>query len=107
MSLLLSQLFPDVNIEDSTNKFIVPAKFDVRRIDIFACPNNPKNGRITFFAKSVESVELVPQYLTLGAETRMQFSWNTLGRFDPQKLEVKLRGFTSIGMLNFIILSPL
>ena len=97
MDRVLSQLFPDVNIEDSTNKFIVPAKFEVRKFRIFVCPKDPKNGIVMFFTKSVESVELVPQHLTLGAETRLRISWNFLTKFDPEKLEVNLKGFTSIG----------
>ena len=91
------QLFPDINLEESTNKFIIPAKFNAKRIEIYACPQNPKNGIFTIAAKSTESVELAPQRLTLGAETRLKLSWSTLVKFDPQKLEVKLNGFTSIG----------
>ena len=97
LSSVSSQLFPDVNIEDSTNKFIVPAKFQVGRIEVFACDGNAKNGMVSFVANSVESVELVPQQLTLGVNTRLKLSWNTLETFNPEKLEVKLKGFTSIG----------
>ena len=64
---------------------------------MFACPQNPKNGLVTFFAKSVESVELIPQHLTMGGETNLRLSWNVVTKFDPEKLEVKLKGFTSIG----------
>ena len=95
-----SQLFPDVNLEESTNKFIVPAKFDVNRLEMFACQSNPKDGMVSFVAKSVESVELAPQKLTLGAETRLRISWDTEKKFDPEKLEVKLKGFTSIGKFS-------
>ena len=101
LNSVLSQLFPDVNIEDSTNKFIVPAKFQVARIDIFACGGNPKTGMVRFIAKSVESVELVPQKLTLGVDTRLSLSWNAMQKYQPEKLEVRLKGFTSIGKLIF------
>ena len=94
---LSQQLFPDINLEESTSRFIVPAKFNTKRIEIFACPKNPKNGIFTVRARSTESVEIAPQKLTLGAETRLKLSWSTLVKFDPQKLEVKLDGFTSIG----------
>ena len=97
LNTVSSQLFPDVNLEEGTDGFISPAKFEVRRIDIFACQGNQKDGVVSFFAKSVESVELAPQQLTLGANTRVVISWNALGQFDPQKLEVKLKGFTSVG----------
>ena len=94
---LSQQLFPDINVEESTSKLIVPAKFNAKGIEIFACPQNPKNGVFSIAAKSIESVELAPQRLTLGAETQLTISWNTLIAFDPKTLEVKLDGFTSIG----------
>ena len=100
MHFVSQQLFPDVNLEESTNKFIAPAKFTVERIEVFACEDNAKNGIVSFVGKSSESVELVPQQLTLGAETRLRISWSTLKDFDPEKLEVKLDGFTSIGMIQ-------
>ena len=95
-----SQLFPDVNLEESTNRFIVPAKFEVNGLDIFDCQGNQQNGMVSFLAYSVESVELVTQQLTLGVETGMKISWNTLTAFDPEKLEVRMKGSTSIGMLT-------
>ena len=91
------QLFPDINLESSTNTFIIPAKFNAKRIEIYSCPRNPKNGVFSIAAKSTESVELAPQRLTLGAETKLTITWNTLATFDPNKLEVKLEGYTSIG----------
>jgi len=91
------QLFPDINLEESTSRLIVPAKFNAKRIEIFACPQNEKNGVFSIAAKSTESVELAPHRLTLGAETKLTISWNTLIAFDPKNLEVKLDGFTSIG----------
>ena len=100
MHFVSQQLFPDVNLEESTNKFIAPAKSTVERIEVFACEDNAKNGIVSFVGKSSESVELVPQQLTLGAETRLRISWSTLKDFDPEKLEVKLDGFTSIGMIQ-------
>ena len=101
---MVSQLFPLVNIEDSTNRFIVPSKFEVGRIDIFVCSYHPKHGIVTFVAKSTESVEIAPQKLTLGANTRLKLSWNVLNAFDPEKLEVKLNGFTSIGKIILLFL---
>ena len=94
---LSQQLFPDINLEESTSRFIVPAKFNAKRIDIFTCPKSRKNGIFSIKAKSTESVELAPHRLTLGAGTKLKISWNTLSEFDPNKLEVKLNGFTSIG----------
>ena len=99
LHFVLHQLFPDVNLEESTNKFIAPAKFSVERIEVFDCENNAEKGIVSIVGKSSESVELVPQQLTLGAETRLRISWSTLTNFDPEKLEVKLDGFTSIGMI--------
>ena len=101
---VVSQLFPSVNVEESTNKFIAPVKFRVGRIEVFACSQNPKNGIVTFVAKSTESVEMAPQKLTLGANTRLKLSWNVLNAFDPEKLEVKLNGFTSIGKIILFFL---
>ena len=72
-------------------------------MEIFACEGDAKNGMVSFVARSVESVELVPQQLTLGAETRLKLSWNTLETFNPEKLEVKLKGFTSIGKHAFLL----
>ena len=97
-----SQLFPRVDLEDSTNRFIIPAKFEVKRLEIYDCQGNPKDGMVSFVAKSMESVELAPQQLTLGAETRLRISWNYLAAFDPKKLEVKVRGFTSVGQCSLI-----
>ena len=97
LSTVLSQLFPDVDIADSTNNFIVPAKYQVARIESYSCQRGSKNGIVTFVADSVESVELVPQKLTLGAETSLKLSWNILHDFKPEKLGVELDGLTSIG----------
>ena len=96
------QLFSDINLEISTNKFIVPTKFNVGRVEVFVCPGNPRNGIVSFVAKSTESVELVPQQLSLGADTRLRLSWETLIKFNPERLEVKLRGSTSIGIITII-----
>ena len=89
-------------MEDSTNRFIVPAKYNVGRVEVFVCPGNLRNGIVSFVAKSTESVELVPQQLSLGADTRLRLSWETLIKFNPERLEVKLRGLTSIGMPSFV-----
>lgn len=96
-STVIAQLFPDVDIAASTNNFIVPAKFQVKKIESFGCPGNNKNGLVTFVMKSVESVELVTQQLTLGSETSVRISWNVLQQFQPERLSVQLKGFTSIG----------
>ena len=103
LHIVSTQLFPNINLEESTNRFIVTAKFETARLEIFACQGNPKDGMVSFVAKSVESVELVPQQLTLGAEARLKVSWSTLAIFDPKKLEVKVRGFTSIGQFSIIV----
>ena len=103
---VISQLFPRVNVEESTDKFIVPAKFNVGRIEVFVCPDHPSHGNVSFVTTSSESVEIALRQLTLGANTRLKLSWNFLNAFDPEKLEVKLSGFTSIGkiILFFLIL---
>ena len=101
---VVSQLFPGVNVEESTDKFIVPAKFNVARIEIFSCSDHPNHGIVSFVTRSTESVEIVPQQLTLGANTRLRLSWNFLNAFDPEKLEVKLSGFTSIGKIILFFL---
>ena len=103
MKTVSSQLFPDVNLEESTSGFIVPAKFEVGIIDVFTCQGNQKDGMVAFLATSVESVELAPQQLTLGADTRLRISWNTLRQFDPLKVEVKLKGVTSLGQCSLMI----
>ena len=94
-SQVLSQLVPDLSIEDATNNFIVPEKFQISGFDMSKCQDD--NGIVTFKGKSLESVELVPQQLTLGAETELQISWNFLKPINPEALEVKLKGQTSIG----------
>ena len=98
---LSSQLFPDVSLENSTNKFIVPTKFNVGSFEAFACSNHPRSDIVSFVAKSTESIEIAPQRMTLGAETRLEISWNFVTTFSPEKLEVKLSGFTSVGK-NFV-----
>ena len=98
LSRVLSQLFPDVDIAESTNNFIVPAKYQVARIESYSCQQGPRNNFVTFVARSAESVELVPQKLTLSASTRLKLSWKVMERFQPEKIEVKLIGYTSVGM---------
>lgn len=101
LNTILSQLVPNVDIADSTSKFIIPEEFYTRRIEIDACAKS-SDGIVTFVCKSSESIELVPQRLTLAAETRLKLSWNAKQDFQPEKLSVKLNGFTSIGELHFL-----
>ena len=92
---VLSQLVPDLDIGDATNDFIVPDKFQVSGFDVSKCQDD--NGVVTFKGKSLESVELVPQKLTLGAETKLELSWHFLKPINLEALEVKLKGNTAIG----------
>ena len=94
-SQVLSQLVPDVNIEESTNNFIVPAKFRISGFDVSKCQGS--DGVVAFKGESVESVELAPQQLAMGAGTELRISWNYLKTFNPDHLEVKLKGYASIG----------
>ena len=94
-SQILSQLVPDIDLEDATNNFIVPSKFLISKFDVSKCQE--QNGVVSFKGRSVESVELVLQQLILGVETELQISWNFLQAFNPGNLEVKLKGQTSIG----------
>ena len=92
---VLSQLVPDFDIGEVTNDFIVPDKFQVSGFDVSKCQDD--NGVVTFKGKSLESVELVPQKLTLGAETKLELSWHFLKPINLEALEVKLKGKTAIG----------
>ena len=95
LSQVLSQLVPDINIEEGTNNFILPAKFRISALDVSTCQDN--YGVVSFKGQSVESVELATQQLTMGAGTKLQLSWNYLKTFNPDALAVKLEGHTSIG----------
>ena len=94
-SQVLSQLVPDVNIEEKTNNFIVPAKFRISAFDVSKCHGS--EGLVAFKGESVESVELAPQQLTMGAGTELRIWWNYLKTLNPDHLEVNMRGQTAIG----------
>ena len=94
-SQILSQLVPDINIQESTNNFIVPAKFRISAFDVSKCQGS--DGVVAFKGQSVESVEIAPQQLTMGAGTELKVSWNYLTTLSPVPLDVKLRGQIEIG----------
>ena len=95
LSQILSQLVPNVNMEESTKNFIVPAKFRLLNFDLSRCGG--ESDFVIMKGTSMESVELVPQQLTLGVGTELHLSWDFVHDFNPSKLEVKLNGQTSIG----------
>lgn len=99
LSHVLTQLVPTANIAVLTNNFIVPAKFNVQWMDVDTCAAEPTHGMVKFMARSTESVELVPQKLTLAAESRLIVSWNGNREIQADKLAVNLKGLTSIGEL--------
>ena len=97
----MSQLVPNVNMEESTKNFIVPAKFRLLNFDLSRCDG--ESDFVIMKGTSVESVELVPQQLTLGVGTELHLSWDFVHDFNPSKLEVKLKGQTSIGEFSTCI----
>ena len=101
MDMVLSQLFPGVNLLTLTNEFIVPAKFSLKKFEINKCQGNNKFETVHFKAKSTESVELIPQQLTLASQTELSASWKYKQQVVNEKLAIKLKGKTSIGMKNF------
>ena len=96
MKIVIAQLFPGVSLLDITHKFINPEKFDARRFKVNKCSGN-KFETIAFKAKSLESVELAPQHMTLAAETDLTIRWKYKEEVKIESLQIALRGMTSVG----------
>ena len=94
--MVMTQLFPAVDIEVATKGFLPPAKFAVEKFSINTCAG-AKHETVKFEVKSTESVEIVPQHLTLASASEMAISWKFKEQITLNKLDILVDGKTSVG----------
>ncbi len=94
--MVLAQLLPAISMSSVTKNFLPPEKFNVESFKIDNC-NGATHETVSFSVKSVESVEIQPQYLTMAAGSDLVIYWKYKEELTQKSLSVNLMGHTSIG----------
>ncbi len=99
---VLAQLFPAMDLAALTKKFMTAEKFALKDFTFDQC-NGKNHETVMFSTKSQESLEIQPQYLTLGARAKMRISWTYTEEPTLKNINVNLQGHTSVGKLSRLL----
>ncbi len=99
---VLTQLFPNVQLNTITNEFMPAEKFSIDQFSYGSCSNGDNCKKdVKFELTGKESLEIRPQYFTLVSYSKATVSWTYNHAPTFQNVLLTYQGHSSLGKLHY------